>query len=410
MGSSSSPDPLSEDLASLRIQAPATKEPSSSRPLRLPVLVGLALLAVATPWAVWHVLHQPLEVQLAVVHEEVAPSAPVSLSAAGYLVAERVARLGPRVTGRIQRVLVRESERVRDGQVLVALDAADAQGAVATAQAEVELARARVQAARAQLSDVEQRHARATRLVAAQVLPSAEAQDLAARLRTERELVRAAAAEVRVKEEEARLARTRLDNLTLRAPMDGLVSTRPVAVGDVVTPSSILFELVDEGSLRVEVDVPEAHLGRLTPGTPCEVVFDAFPQQRLAGVVVDIAPRINRAKATGTVKVRLEKTVEGLRPEMAARVNFLSRAPKAPATEAGAPPARWVPATAVAQREGKQVLFVFASGVVQQVPVELGRTNGAEVELKTGPGAGARVVLQPPPGLAHDQHVQEKQP
>jgi HlyD family secretion protein len=91
----------------------------------------------------------------------------------------------------------------------------------------------------------------------------------------------------------------------------------------VVDNDTPLVEILDPRSLLVEVDVPEAREGAVAVGAPCEVVLDAFPNDRHRGQVVMVGPRLNRAKATAMVKVKLLDEVPALRAEMAARVAFL---------------------------------------------------------------------------------------
>ena len=59
-------------------------------------------------------------------------------------------------------------------------------------------------------------------------------------------------------------------------------------------------------------------------GGPCEIVLDAYPTKRFRGKAHEITPRVNRTKATVTVKVAFVDDREGVMPDMAARVSFLS--------------------------------------------------------------------------------------
>ncbi len=117
-----------------------------------------------------------------------------------------------------------------------------------------------------------------------------------------------------------------LGSFKVVAPIDGIAVTKPSEVGDVVSPMSVLVELVDFASLLIETDVPEARMGVVKKGGPCEIVFDAYPDKRQRGEVVEIGPRMNRAKATGLVKVKLIDEAVATRPDMAARVSFLAKA------------------------------------------------------------------------------------
>jgi RND family efflux transporter MFP subunit len=198
---------------------------------------------------------------------------------------------------------------------------------------------------------------------------------------------------------------TNLTNMTIAAPMNGTAVTKPAEVGDVVSPSGTLVELVDLKSLRVEVDVPESKLGMIKPGSPCEVVLDAYPDKRQRGEVTELSPRLDRAKATGVAKVKLVDGLDGVLPEMAARVSFLSRA--LDPSEMQAPPKKVIPASAVTDRAGGKVAFVVDGDHVRMVTLTLGPPFAGGFELKDGPAAGTHVVKDPPATLADGQLVKE---
>ena len=122
--------------------------------------------------------------------------------------------------------------------------------------------------------------------------------------------------------------------------------------------------------------------------------------------MVSIAPRLNRSKATAQVKVRLDAPPKDLRPEMGVRVSFLTR----PLTEAErkAQPKTIVPAAAVVDRGGVKMVFVVDGDHVRAAPVDLGESLGEDVELKSGPAPGTKVVRSPPQELRDGQSVKEK--
>ena len=188
--------------------------------------------------------------------------------------------------------------------------------------------------------------------------------------------------------------------------MDGTAVTKPAEVGDVVTINSTLVELADFASLLVEVDVPEARMGLVKKGGPCEIVLDAFPDKRQRGEVVEVSPRLNRAKASGTVKVKFVDASVGALPEMAARVSFLAKA--LDVAELKQPPKKIMPASAVIERAGAKVAFVLDNGKARMVTLTLGPPFAGGFEIIDGPASGTKVIKDPPASLADGQPVKEK--
>jgi RND family efflux transporter MFP subunit len=205
---------------------------------------------------------------------------------------------------------------------------------------------------------------------------------------------------------DAKALETTLSEYTIKSPIDGVVQTKPAQLGDVVGPTGLpLVELVDASSLLVETDVPEARMHLIKDGQPTEVVLESAPQKRLRGAVVEISPRINRSKATATVKVRFVDVPERLAPEMSARVSFLSK--ELDKDDMAAPPKIIVPKTAVAERAGAQVVFTVAEGKVRQVFVSLGQEDEGGFVLVDGPPPGTKLVKDPPSTLKDGQSVKE---
>ena len=115
---------------------------------------------------------------------------------------------------------------------------------------------------------------------------------------------------------------------------------------------------------------------------------------------------MNRTKATVTVKVAFVDDREGVLPDMAARVSFLSS--ELDKAELKAPPKTIIPGEAVATRNGAKVVFVVQDGRLRLVPIELGPSFGSGFELKRGPTPGTRLVKNPAETLTDGQGVKEK--
>lgn len=415
-------DQLSADLASLRIARNAPP-PRGKALTYVVVLAAIAGAAVAVRlWAMPYAESKLFKPEVAVTEiGMVSPAqAAVDLTATGYVVPQVVAKVGAKVSGRVTKVSIQEGQAVKAGQVLFQLDVADQRSAIATAQAKVAAARSRAaaahakaQVARANVAENKVQLDRKEKLVATGAEPQASVDDLKAHDKALAEQVVAADVDAQAADADANAAQAdvsalnvQLGNMTIVAPIDGTAVTKPSAIGDVVGPEATLVELADFNTLLIEVDVPEGRLGMAKKGAPCEVVLDSAPDKRLRGEVVEVSPRLNRAKASATVKVRIVDPVERMLPEMSARVSLLQKALDAEAMKE--PPKKVIPAAAVVDRAGAKVTFVVDGGKVRMVPIVVGAPVGGSFELKDGPGAGTRVIKDPPPTLADGEAVKEK--
>ncbi|MBA2321207.1 MAG: efflux RND transporter periplasmic adaptor subunit, partial [Deltaproteobacteria bacterium] len=217
----------------------------------------------------------------------------------------------------------------------------------------------------------------------------------------------AAAADADAAAAELRQLELNLQYMTITAPISGVVTAPPVEVGELVGPNTPhVVELADFTTLVVETDVPEGRLGLVSVGGSAEMVLDAYPTKRHRGKVVDINPRVNRAKATVIVKVAFADPIEGILPDMSARVSFLSGEID-PAT-AQEPPKLFVPGSAVVERDGEPVVFALSEGKAERRRVTLGPSIGDGFELVEGPPDGTRVVANPPEAIDDGYPVAER--
>jgi HlyD family secretion protein len=421
-GSAHGSDQISADLASLRIHRdePHDRYRRVTTSGRLFKLLLYGLVAVSVAALAHHALFERVRAELSQVEVSVASIGVLSpaqssteLTSTGYVVPQVLARAVVKVPGRVAEVRVKQSDHVKAGDVLLVLDAADHRAAIAAALTRVATARANARTARASLAEVRQQFRRERNLSRQGIAPKATAQDLARRKAVLRAAMQAAYAGVRVAEAEVSALEVQLESYTLRSPITGKVINRPPGPGDFVGPAMTgvadaagSIEIADFSSLAVESDVPEAQLDRLRVGQPCEIRLDAFPARRLRGELVEVVPQVDRAKATVVVKVKFLDPSEGALPNMAAQVSFLARELDEQSIESA--PRLVVPRSAVAERSGRKVVFVIDGAQARMVPVQLGEALGGGFELVRGPGAGARVVSQPPPELTDGQRVEER--
>lgn len=426
------PDELSSQLASLRINrdvpAPARRGAALKWIFALAALgaAGFAFYALALPRLESQIFKT--EVSFTEVLSVSPAEASVQLTSAGYVVPQRVSRVAPKVVGKVAQVYVTQGQKVEPGQVLLTLDAADDHASLAAAKSRVMAVRARAESAKAtvatlqaELEEGRLQAAREKRLAHEGVSALGISEDLEARVKSlERRAAaaqaeaNAAAAEARAQASELDAMATRLENLNLRAPISGVVVTKPPQVGEVVSPQppgvSVdmgSVEIADFDTLMVETDVPEQRLHMVTIGGPAEIVLDAFPARRYRGRTEEITPQVNRSKATVIVRVAFVDEKEGVLPEMAARVSFLSKPLDPEALKQ--PPKIIVPSAAVADRGGGKVVFAVEEDVVRMLPVKLGPSFGRGFELMEGPRPGTRLVSAPPETMADGQRVKEKE-
>jgi RND family efflux transporter MFP subunit len=200
--------------------------------------------------------------------------------------------------GIISEVEVHDWVEVKKGDVLVRLDTREIDAALARAEADVAAAEADVLKSEAASDFARHEHDRVTNLSKASVVPEKSLDD-ATRLKamTQAELG-SARAKVMVAQEMLHQARLRLEKSVLRAPMDGIVSSRKANIGDRSDGSGMgepLFRIVNNRVLNLVLSVPSTSLGRVQSGQPITFTTDALPGKTFTATVMHINPRAEYA-------------------------------------------------------------------------------------------------------------------
>ena len=420
--SSEQQEDLNQRLRSLKIDRTPAPTPVGTN--RSPKLVLLAIAVFIALLALGYVFlfssAKSISVASVKVESDGASAGDSILTASGYVVAHHKIAVGAKVMGRVAWIGVEKGNIVQEGQVLVRLEDSEFRAQVNQAVANLAAAQARLDQLRTGSRPQEKLKDRAAVLQAEATLRTAEAdfertqtlyragvsskaeldqalsqRDTARALlesarqasamtdigpRTEE--IRAAAAQVQQMQAALDYAKTQLAATEIKAPITGTVLERIVERGEMVSPSAFggsgartsVVDLADLTDLQIELDISQVDFARLKMLQRAEIIPEAYPNLRFSGFIEEIAPEANRAKSTVQVKVKVENPNEQLRPEMNARVNFLS---DKPASGENRSTARvMVPKQAVVQRDGSSSVFVVKGNKVEQRTIRTGEESG----------------------------------
>lgn len=332
------------------------------------------------------------------------------LIASGYVVAQRKASVASKGTGRLVALNVIEGDRVAANQILARIESGDVDAALAQADAALAQSKAALLQAEAEARDAAAAWRRAQALIERGAIPQSEVDAVEARHARAEAGVTFARANIRAAEAALRAAAVQVENTYIRAPFTGTVLTKNADVGEVVAPfgaaanaRGAVLTIADMSSLEVEADVSESQIQNVRVGQPCEIVLDAYPDQRYPARVSRIVPTADRSKATVLTKIRFEQLDDRVLPEMSAKVGFLSQEPSRDADAQR--PRTVIHPDAIRTREGATQVFVVTGGVARLRTVRLGATLGTMREVLEGITPGDVVVLAPPEDLADGDAV-----
>jgi len=348
---------------------------------------------------------QPIRVEVV----EVAPGvveATVANTRAGTVEACRRARLSPLSGGQVERLPVKEGDRVRPGQVLLSLWNDDVSAQVELAQANAATARTQSGQVCLMAEEAQREGARQAALHSQQITTEGD-YDRAATNAQARQADCAASRETAgAAEAQLRIAQAALERTILTAPFAGVVAEINVERFEYVTPSPVgvatlpAIDLIDDSCMYVAAPIDEVDAPRVRSGLPARITVDALSGQSFAAKVRRVAPYVlDIEKQSRTVEVEAvfdaPSRIENLKTGQSADIEVILE------TREGV---LRLPTGAVL--EGNRVLLymdgdlverTFTPGLVnwQWTQVEAGLSTGDQVVTsleREGVKAGARVV------------------
>jgi multidrug efflux pump subunit AcrA (membrane-fusion protein) len=361
---------------------------------------------------------------------------PSFIQATGSLIADETSNVAPQVSGQVISTPVNIGAFVRQGEVIARLNPRDPQLRLAQAQAGVAQAEAGVHQAEARLglqdggnfnvsAVAEVRAANATLEQAQANLRLAQAneqryrelvqtgdvamsvydqyrtqrdtaqaqvnnarQQLESAINTARQsnqAIQSAQAQVESARSVVAIAQQDLANTIIRAPYAGYVSSRPAAVGEYVTPASVVATVLRTNPIKLDLQVPESDVPFITAGMGVSLQVDAHGDKNFSGQVVAVNPAIDPASRSATVEALVENGDNALRSGMFATARIVRQ---------GGSHVVYVPRSAVVSDQNTQSyrVFVIQNNAAHLRVVPVGTQEGDMIQILNGVNADETVA------------------
>jgi membrane fusion protein (multidrug efflux system) len=294
-----------------------------------------------------------------------------NLSAVGSLKTPEHVTISPKKAGNIEKIQVREGERVRKGQVLVQLDDTDA-------RLQVERAEARVREAEASLETNRNTLVRYQKLLELKVIPQQTYDDISLRVKLDE-------ARLALAKTELNLAKQNLLDHRIICPIEGVINLKIASLGEHVNvaPKDEILTIVQMDPLELEFYVPENWAGKIRQGSQIQFSVKAFTDEKYLATLEFISPTADPATRNVKMKAMAPNPQHRLKPGFFAEVTLpTGRNPNGLA----------IPESALFSQEGKMFVFVVREGVALRKEVETGSRFDGKVEVVKGIQKGEQVV------------------
>jgi len=317
--------------------------------------------------------------------------------------------------GTVQKVLVTAGQKVHKGDLLVIMNADDAHSQIAKANEQVKAAQLGLQAVQSGGSQDEQINL-ASELSTAKAATAQAARDLqqngaasTAEVATARQVLLAAQNAQKALEQRKNSRFTSLDRahaqsvlgeaqasydaaiaglkqVEVRAPFDGTVYSVSVSDYDFVPAGEVLVEMADLSKLRVRAYFDEPEIGKLAPGQPVKITWDAKPTLSWHGHITRVPDTVITygTRTVGEVLISVEDADGQLLPNTNVNATVTTLARQNVLT---------VPREALHIENGTPYVYVLNSHTLDRRDIKIGGVNLTQVEIVTGLKPGDRVAL-----------------
>jgi RND family efflux transporter MFP subunit len=286
-----------------------------------------------------------------------------------------------RTSGYVRQWLVNIGDTVHRGEVLAVLDAPEVEQQLAAAQADLQTARANQQLANTTAQ-------RWTTMLAKDAVSQQETDEKRGELAARTAVAAAAQANVR------RLQAT-IDFTRLRAPFDGIVTTRNAEVGALVTAGNAnaqpLFVVADVNRIRALVRVPQGYSADVKPGMEVTLALPEYPGRSFTATLTRSAGAVDPSSGTVLVELQSANADRALKPGAYAQASF--------PIHGGGNALTLPPSALMVGQDGTRVAVLRADGKAELRKITIGRDLGKTIEVSAGLSANDRVIDSPPESL-----------
>ena len=336
------------------------------------------------------------------------------VTANGKVQAQKRVDVSALIAGQITRLAVHEGDRVKKGQFLLQIDQVNPRALARSNEASMEALQRDLESARATNEQARADFRRADGNHRAGIIPEADYDKARNALAGSQAALEAA--QRRVDQARAMLegSRDTLRKTTIVAPIDGVVTARPVEEGEVAvigvqnSPGTVLLTISDMSVVEAEMEVDETSIPSVKLGQDAVVRVDAYPNRTFAGVVTEVGSSPISGTAIGSteaikfkVKVRIKNPPPDIKPGLSVQADILtgfrSQALVVPiqalvVREIERKPGTPLPPGAPREQEG---VYLMNGAKARFVPIQTGLMGDLSVEVRSGLAGGETLITGP---------------
>lgn len=180
-------------------------------------------------------------------------------------------------------------------------------------------------------------------------------------------------------------AKEKLNDASVRSPIDGVVSSRNVEPQTMLSAATVPFTVVSSDTVEIKVNVTEVIVNKIEPGQKVPVKISAASGEDFTGEILTISPAANEITSAFEVRIKVDNKSGIIKPGMYAEASF---------TKENSSGVIVLPRSAVVVENGVQVVYTAENGRAKRNEVTTGVDNGQEIEITGGINEGDSVIIK----------------
>lgn len=299
-----------------------------------------------------------------------------TITAIGNIEPIQTAVVYPEATGILEKLMVEEGNFVEKGNLIAVIESQQRQLNVQQVEKEIK-------AEQYEIANLRQDYNRFKRLVEEGAVAVKKLEDIET-------LYKASEERIEGLKKQLEIAKRRLDDTIVKAPITGIVAEKFINEGELITENSLtkaspIVAIIDTSKVKITVPIVESDIKKIRLGQSVYVTTDAYPTVRFYGKIEKIMPLTDFVTRTTKVQILVDNPSRYLKPGLFTRVVI----------ETGSRPILALPLDALMRLQGSGNCYCFRidNNIVEKTYIDIGETYNGMVEIKNGLKAGDIVVV-----------------
>lgn len=324
-----------------------------------------------------------------------------TIAVTGTLVSSSRVEVKAETTGRIVRFPKEQGDRVQAGESIAWVDDENYRLALRQSESAVQVAQAALHRAKVMEAHTEAELERSRNLVRSGGITERDLSAAEVAEKDSRAQVALASAQLDQAASAVEVARKRLRDTVILAPVSGVIQEKHVNAGAYVEPPTPVFSLVDNSRLELRSPVPAAEIGPIRTGQQVQFSVSSFPGVEFSGRVIELAPAVDEQSRAAHVRIQIANSDGRLRAGMFADGQIITGA---------RPNTVLIPGSAIYREDQSRkdsYVFVAVADKAVRRDVRIGREKGPLVEIVEGLASGDILIAERSVELADGVPIQQ---